>query len=85
MPTVGLSWQHEFLDYGQNISGSFDNGNGPGFTFASMDGARNQAFGTAGISAQLGQHFGGYVYYNPIFGSKQVSSQGIVAGLNYSF
>ena len=85
LPTVGLSWQHEFLNYGQRISARFANGLGAPFYFYGSDGARNTAFGMAGITVQLGCRFGAYAYYNPQFGGGQIVSHGLLIGLNYNF
>ncbi len=85
LPTVGLSWQHEFLNYGQRIGARFANGVGAPFYFNTPTGARNNAFGVAGVTAQIGPRFGAYGYYNPIFGGGQIVSHGALVGLNYSF
>ncbi len=83
MPKVGLSWQHEFLNYGETISAEFLNG--PNFRLASATGARNNAFGTAGCIAQLGRHVTAYGYYNPQFGGGDIVSHAFLIGLNYNF
>ncbi len=85
IPTVGLSWQHEYLNYGQNINSTFANGSGPGFNITSSTGDRNYAFGTAGITAQLGRRLNCYLSYNPQFGGGQVVSHGVLVGLTYNF
>ncbi len=85
IPKLGLSWQHEFLNYGENISAAFDNGVGPRFQLRSTTGSRNNAFGSAGFMAQLGTRLGGYCYYNPQFGGGDIVSHGILIGLNYHF
>jgi outer membrane autotransporter protein len=85
LPTVGLSWQHEFLNYGQSISARFANGSGVPFSFYSSSGARNNAFGTVGVTAQIGPRFGAYAYYNPQFGGGQIVSHGALVGLSYNF
>ncbi len=85
IPKIGLSWQHEFLNYGENVSAAFGNGVGPGFQLRSTTGARNNAFGSAGFMAQLGSRLSGYCYYNPQFGGGDIVSHGLLVGLNYNF
>ncbi len=85
IPTVGLSWQHEFLNYERNAVGAFLDGAGPSFIVPNVTGARNQAFGTAGIAVQLRKNIGGYFYYNPQFGGGQITSHAILVGMNYNF
>ncbi len=85
MPTIGLAWQHQFLDYAQPMSATFDNGEAQSFIWMSDKGERDNAFGTAGITAQIGNHFGLYCYYNPIFGGSQIVSHGVLFGLSYTF
>jgi outer membrane autotransporter protein len=85
IPTLGLSWQHEFLDYGEKIEGRFANGRGAPFSFYTTTAARNNAFGNAGITVQLKCKLGAYAYYNPQFGGGQIVSHGVLLGLNYNF
>ncbi len=85
LPTIGLSWQHEFLNYGQRIVGAFANGLGAPFYFYTPTGARNNAFGTAGVTAQLGRRIGMYAYYSPQFGGGQIVSHGVAVGLTHHF
>ncbi len=85
MPTIGLAWQHQFLDYADPMNTSFNGGAGPSFIWQSAKGERDNAFGTAGVVLQVGQHFSGYVYYNPIFGGSEVVAHGVLAGLSYRF
>ena len=83
-PTVGLYWQHEFLNYAQNVNGHFSNRNRTRFDFESPAGFRNGAFATAGISAQIGR-VGIYGYYTPQFGNNILVSQGVTVGISYAF
>jgi outer membrane autotransporter protein len=85
VPVAGLSWQHQFSDYSDNIYASFYGGRGPSFFFPSAKGERDDMYGMAGLSLQLGSHFGLFLYYNPIFGGREVLSHGFLTGLNYSF
>ena len=85
LPTVGLSWQHEFLNYGQRIGTNFANRVGSPFYFYSPTAARNNAFGVAGITAQIASRFGTYIYYNPQFGGGQMISHGALVGVNFNF
>lgn len=84
IPTVGIGWQYEYLNNGQNIAAAFNNGAGPRFNYATTSGDRNTAFGTVGVGAQLGKHIGSYVYYTPQLGSK-ITSHGVLLGINYNF
>jgi uncharacterized protein YhjY with autotransporter beta-barrel domain len=83
IPKIGLSWQHEFLNYGENISGTFDNG--AGFRLTSARGGRNNAFGTVGFITQLGPRWGSYCYYHSQFAGGGIISHGLLLGLNYNF
>jgi outer membrane autotransporter protein len=86
LPTIGLSWQHEFLNYGYTVNANFAGRSGfRNHNFSTVRAPRNNAFGMAGITAQFGQHLGAYAYYNPQFGGGQISSQGVVVGLTYAF
>lgn len=84
IPIVGLAWQHEFLNYGQSIAGSFDNGTISAFQLTSVGSQRNNALGTTGLLIQLGHRLSSYFYYNPQFGGNVVS-HGVLVGINYSF
>jgi uncharacterized protein YhjY with autotransporter beta-barrel domain len=87
LPTIGLYWQHEFLNKAQLIGARFDNGRGTSFNIYTRAAARNNAFGAIGITAQIGRQFTAYAYYNPQFGGNGVlvSSQGITVGIAYGF
>lgn len=84
LPTVGLSWQHEFLNYEQEIWGAFNNGAGAAFPFYSRTGDRNFALGTAGITAQWGR-WGAWAYWTTQFLGNQIYSNAVQVGLSYSF
>ncbi len=85
LPTLGMYWQHEFLNYGQRIGSRLANGKGVPFYFQSQSGARNNAFGVAGITAQIGSRLGAFVHYTPQFGGAQLYSNAILVGLNFNF
>ncbi|PWU08357.1 MAG: hypothetical protein C5B47_04850 [Verrucomicrobia bacterium] len=85
LPTIGLSWQHEFLNYGQRIGAAFANGMGTPFFFNSPTRARNNAFGIAGITIQIGKALGGWAYFTSQFGGNQIYSNAIQVGLTYNF
>ncbi len=85
LPTVGMYWQHEFLNRGQRIGARYANGIGGPYYFNSRSGTRNNAFGTVGITTQLGPRFGTFAYYTPQFGGKQIYSNAILLGANFNF
>ncbi len=85
LPTIGLSWQHEFLNYGKRVHGAFANGVGAPFFINAPGGARNNAFGVAGITAQIGPRIGAYAYYTPQFGGGRIYSNAVLAGVNFNF
>ncbi len=85
LPTVGMYWQHEFLNRGQQIGARYANGMGVPFYFNSQSAARNNAFGTVGITTQIGSRFGTFAYYTPQFGGNQIYSNGFVVGANVNF
>ncbi|PWU06113.1 MAG: hypothetical protein C5B47_08040 [Verrucomicrobia bacterium] len=84
-PTIGLYWQHEFLNYGQRITGQFANGQGTSFGFYSLTAARNNALAVAGLEVAIGSRCGVYAYYTPQFGGGQIAAHSVLVGLNYSF
>ncbi len=85
LPTIGLSWQHEFLNYGKRVHGAFANGAGAPFFINAPGGARNNAFGVAGIIAQIGPRIGAYTCYTPQFGGGRIYSNAVLAGANFNF
>ncbi len=85
LPTAGLSWQHEFLNYGQRIDAAFANGTGTPFFFNSPTAARSNAFGIIGITTQIGSHLGAWVYWTTQWGGGQIYANGFQVGLGYSF
>ncbi|PWU06049.1 MAG: hypothetical protein C5B47_08160 [Verrucomicrobia bacterium] len=85
LPTIGLAWQHEFLNYGKSVYGAFGRGAGVPFYLDTVDGARNNAIGVAGIAAQIGSRIGAFAYYIPQFGGGLIYSNAAVVGLTYNF
>ncbi len=85
IPEVRLSWQHEFLDEGRTIGATLDNGSGEGFDVFTDRGARNNAFGGAGVTLTVGQNVSATAFYNPQFGGGDVVAHTISAGFNIRF
>ncbi len=85
VPEVRMSWQHEFLDEGRTIGATLDNGSGEGFDVFSDRGARNNAFGGAGVTLTVGRSVSATAFYNPQFGGGDVVAHTISAGLNIRF
>ncbi|MGC1478868.1 MAG: autotransporter domain-containing protein, partial [Chthoniobacterales bacterium] len=84
-PEIRMAWQHEFLDEGRAIGASLDNGEGPAFDVFTERGARNNAFGGAGITVNVGRNVSAYTFYNPQFGGDDVVAHTISAGINVRF
>ncbi len=85
VPEVRMFWQHEFLNNPRNIGASLDGGNGAGFGYETSTPDRDSVFAGAGISAQFGERWSGYVYYNADFGRQDYIGQMISTGLNWKF
>jgi len=85
LPTIGLSWQHEFLNRSQRVYGAFASGAGDPFFFDTVSGARDNAVGVAGITAQIGPRIGAFAYYIPQFGGGLIYSNAGVVGLTCNF
>lgn len=84
LPTTGLSWQHEFLNYGEEIGAAFNNGLGAPFSFYSRTGDRNFALGTAGVTAQWGR-VGAWAYWMTQFLGSQIYSNAVQVGVSFAF
>jgi outer membrane autotransporter protein len=80
-----MSWQHEFLNNGQNVSASLDGGNGASFNYETTAAYRNSAFAGAGITAQFSHNVSASVFYNVNFGSQTYQSNILSVGLNFAF
>jgi outer membrane autotransporter protein len=85
IPEVRMSWQHEFLNNGQNVSASLDGGNGPSFNYDTTAAYRNSAFAGAGVTAQFGKNVSASLFYNVNFGSQTYQSNMVSVGLNFAF
>ena len=85
IPEVRMSWQHEFLNNGQNVSASLDGGNGASFNYETTAAYRDSAFAGAGVTAQFGKNVSGSVFYNVNFGSQTYQSNMVSVGLNLGF
>ncbi len=85
IPEVRLFWQHEFLQNSTRIGANLDGGAGPGFGYETSAPGRDRLFAGAGISAQFGKSWGGYLFYNADFARQDYRSHAISAGLNWKF
>ncbi|HRJ72164.1 MAG TPA: autotransporter domain-containing protein [Terrimicrobiaceae bacterium] len=85
VPEVRMFWQHEFLNNPRNIGASLDGGSGAGFGYETSTPDRDSIFAGAGVSAQFGERWNGYVYYNADFGRQDYIGQMISTGLNWKF
>jgi outer membrane autotransporter protein len=85
IPEVRMSWQHEFLNNGQNVSASLDGGKGASFNYETTAAYRNSAFAGVGVTAQFSKNVGASVFYNVNFGSQNYQSNMVSVGLNFGF
>ncbi len=85
IPEVRMFWQHEFLNNPRNISSSLDGGSGPTFGYETSTPARDSVFAGAGVSAQFGDRWNAFFYYNVDFGRQDYLGNSISGGLNWKF
>ncbi len=85
IPEVRMLWQHEFLNNPRNIGAALDGGNGPAFGYETSAPARDSVFAGAGVSAQFGDRWNAYFYYNADFGRQDFVSNMISGGLGWKF
>ena len=85
IPEGRLFWQHEFLENSRNIASSLAGGNGPSFGYATSAPSRDAVFAAAGISAQFGENWTAYLYYNADFGRQDYIGHSVSTGLNFKF
>jgi fibronectin-binding autotransporter adhesin len=85
IPEVRMFWQHEFLNNPRNISSALDGGSGPTFGYETSAPARDSVFAGAGISAQFGERWNAFFYWNVDFGRQDYFGNSISGGLNWKF
>lgn len=64
VPELRVLWQHEYLNNSRNMSSALDGGMGPTFGYETSSPARDSVFAGAGVSAQFGNRWSGFMYYN---------------------
>jgi fibronectin-binding autotransporter adhesin len=85
IPELRMFWQHEFLNNPRNISSSLDGGAGPTFGYETTAPARDSVFAGAGVSAQFGERWNAFVYWNVDFGRQTYFGNSVSGGLNWKF
>lgn len=85
IPELRAFWQHEFLENPRNIGASLDGGSGPSFGYETTTPDRDAIFAGAGVSAQIGQNWNAYFFYNANFARQDYLSHAISAGLEWKF
>jgi len=85
IPEVRMFWQHEYLQNSTAIGASLDGGAGDSFDYMTTVPGRDSVFVGAGVSAQFGEDFSAFVYYNTDFGRQDYMSQMISTGLGWKF
>lgn len=85
IPEVRMFWQHEFLNNPRNISSALDGGAGPTFGYETSAPARDSVFAGAGVSAQFGERWNAFVYWNVDFGRQDYLGNSVSGGLNWKF
>jgi fibronectin-binding autotransporter adhesin len=85
IPEVRMFWQHEFLNNPRNISSALDGGSGPTFGYETSAPARDSVFAGAGVSAQFGERWNAFFYWNVDFGRQTYFGNSVSGGLNWKF
>jgi outer membrane autotransporter protein len=85
IPEVRMFWQHEFLNNPRNISSALDGGSGPTFGYETSAPARDSVFAGAGVSAQFGQSWNAFFFYNADFGRQDYTGHMISGGVTWKF
>ncbi|MDX2081353.1 MAG: autotransporter domain-containing protein [Terrimicrobiaceae bacterium] len=85
IPEIRMFWQHEFLQNPTLIGASLNGGGGPGFNYETETPDRDSIFAGAGLSAQFGERWNAFFYYNTSFGNQQYLNHSISAGLGWKF
>jgi fibronectin-binding autotransporter adhesin len=85
IPEVRMFWQHEFLNNPRNINSALDGGSGPTFGYETSAPARDSVFAGAGVSAQFGERWNAFLYWNVDFGRQDYFGNSVSGGLNWKF
>jgi outer membrane autotransporter protein len=85
IPEARIFWQHEFLDNPRLIGATLDGGAGPGFNFQTSTPDRDSVFTGVGVTAQFGDEWNSFFFYNADFGRQDFVSHAISAGLALKF
>lgn len=85
IPEARLLWQHEFLNNPRSLGASLNGGAGPGFDYTTSAPGRDSVFAGTGVTAQIGERWNTYFYYNADFGRQDYIGHTISAGLGLSF
>lgn len=85
IPEVRMFWQHEYLQNSAALGASLDGGAGASFDYMTTVPGRDSVFAGAGVSAQFGEDFSAFVYYNTDFGRQDYTSQMVSTGLGWKF
>lgn len=85
IPEIRAFWQHEFMQDGQGIHSSLDDGSGPAFDYVMAEPDRDRLFIGAGLGLQLGPRFYANLYYNADFGHGDDVIHTVSMNANWSF
>src|SRR3990167_1471581 len=85
IPEIRVLWQHEFLNNPRAIASTLDGGSGPSFDYATASPDRDSVFAGAGVSAQFGDRWNAFVFYNADFGRQDFLSHMVSTGINWKF
>ena len=86
LPQLGLSWVHEFKDDGLTINGFFiEDPTRSVFTISGDKPDTDYFNARLGVSAQFAGGTAGFLYYNKIFGYRDLDVDSFGAGIRMVF
>lgn len=85
IPEGRLFWQHEYLNGERTLDASLNGGAGPGFDYLTNDPSRDSVIAGVGASANFGESWNAYFYYNADFGRQDFVSHMISGGFGWKF
>lgn len=85
IPEVRMFWQHEYLENSRNIGASLNGGDGADFGYQTSNPDRDSVFAGAGVSAQFGDRWSAFCFYNADFGRQDYLAHMITVGAGWKF
>ena len=84
-PHLSVSWQHEFMDSGRDITAGFNTAGAGSFTTSTTSPSRESALAEAGLDAQLDKTWTVFGGYTAQVGQSNYFGQSIQAGVKIGF